>query len=481
MKPILRLSSASVLALAAAACSTPTPMGIKTADVPKAFTAPIPQNVQVWPAVDWWQNFTSPELIGLETTAQTDNLDLAVAEAEVLQAQAQTGISAAALFPDIGLDASATRSGSSKSAGIVGPGIKTTGNDFGASVQASYQLDIWGEARDNLHAAQATLRSSQYAQETVALTVEADVANTYLDVLALRQRITLTKQNIDAAKRILTITQAKVTNGVSSNLDLAQQEATLAQQEAVLPGLEEQEREARYALAILLGRAPEGFDVTAQNLDAITPPLVAPGLPSELLERRPDVAGAEADLESAHASVDAARAAFFPQIGLTGSAGFESTALSSLFNPSAFAWSVGASLLQTIFNGGLHAAQSDLAKAKETQLVATYRKTVLTAFSNTETALGQVSSIADQQARLEEEVKAGAEAFRISELQYREGIVELLTVLQAQQTLFTAEDALVQAKLARLQAVVSLYQALGGGWTVASTQQLPDANPLRPF
>lgn len=481
MKAFLRMSACTV-ALLAGACSTPTPVALKSEDIPKAYTAPIPANAQVWPTPDWWKTFSSQEMAGLEQTARENNLDLAAAEARVLQAQAQTGITGSALFPDIGGSLTAKRSGGPK---LPSPpcvaNCSNTGNTFGASIQASYQVDLWGQARANLRAAEHSLRSSQYAQQTVALTVASDVANTYLDVLALRERIAITKANIAAANRILTITIAKVTNGVSSNLDLAQQKAQLAGQEARLPALEEQEREARYALAVLEGRVPEGFDVTAQELKGITPPLVAPGLPSELLARRPDIATAEANLAAAHASVDAARAAFFPQIGLTGSAGFASTALSHIFNPSSFVWDIGASLLETIFNGGLHAAQSDLAKAREKELIATYRSTVLNAFSDTESALGQVSSLADQQRLTEEQVSAAAEAFRISELQYREGVTDLLSVLQTQQTLFTAQDTLVQIKLARLQAVVSLYQALGGGWTVAATPQLPNANPLRPF
>ncbi len=482
MKSVVRLTSVSLLALAAAACSTPTPVGLKPTDVPQAFTAPIPKDVQIWPTSGWWNSFTSPELAGLEADAQENNLDLAVAAAQVLQAQAQTGIVAGPLFPDISVSASATRNGAARGIGV-GPGgaVKTAGNTFSFGGSASYVLDLWGEARDNLHAAQYTMRASQFAQETVALTIQTSVADTYLNVLGLRQRIAIIQQNIEAAKRILTITQAKVTNGVSSNLDLAQQQAQLAAQEAQLPGLEEQEREQLYALAILLARVPEGFNIKGQSLDGITPPLVAPGLPSQLLERRPDVAGAEADLASAHASVDAARAAFFPQIGLSASGGYSSSALSTLTNPSSLVWSIGASLLQTIFNGGVHAAESDLAKAREMQLIASYRKTVLTAFSDTESSLGQVASLADQQRLLEEEVRAAAEAFRISELQYREGVTDLLSVLQSQQTLFTAEDQLVQTKQARLEAVVGLYQSLGGGWTVASTPELPDANPLRPF
>ena len=187
----------------------------------------------------------------------------------------------------------------------------------------------------------------------VGLTVESSVAQQYFTVLATRERIAIARQNIDAAKRILTVVQAKVTNGVSSNLDLAQQQSVVASQEARLPGLIEQEREARYALAILLGRAPEGFDVKAQNLDGIASPVVQPGLPSEVLLRRPDVAEAEANLFAAHANVDAARAAFFPAIGLTGSRQLcAQPPIGSLINPGNFAWSIGASLLQTIFDGG---------------------------------------------------------------------------------------------------------------------------------
>jgi multidrug efflux system outer membrane protein len=474
MKPILRTTTC-VLALAVGACSTPTPVGIKPGDVPKAFTAPIPTNASVWPQVGWWKTFASSELAGLEDSAQTDNLDLAVAEANVLQAQAQTGVVQSTLFPDIGVTGTGHRGGGPKSTGT------PTTNSFSAAATASYIVDLWGEERDNLRAAEESLRSSQYQQETVALTIASSVASTYFQVLALRDEISITKQNIDAAQRILKITQAKVTNGVSSNLDLAQQEAQLAQQEAILPSLEEQEREARYALALLEAKPPEGFDVSAQTLEGIDPPLVAPGLPSQLLDRRPDVAAAEANLASAHASVDAARAAFFPQIGLTGSAGYASSQLKYLFNPSSFVWDMGASVMETIFNGGLHAAQSDLAKAQEQGLISTYRKSVLTAFSDTETSLGQVSADADQEKITEDEVKAAAEAFRISELQYREGVTDLLSVLQAQQTLFTSKTSLVQVKLARLQAIVGLYQALGGGWQASTMPEMPNANPFRLF
>jgi NodT family efflux transporter outer membrane factor (OMF) lipoprotein len=452
-----------------AGCSTLVPQALRPNDVPKSFTGPVTAGADVWPKPDWWQGFNSTEMSGLIVSAQKDNLDLAVAVANVLQAQAQSNVVRSALFPGVTASGNATRSysggGSFEFAGKPVVGSPSTTNSFSATANANYALDIWGLAQDNLQAADEALKSSRFAQENVALTVTASVANAYLDVLALRQEIALTEKNVDDAKRILAITQAKVTNGVSSNLDLAQQQAVVAGQEALIPPLREQEREARFALAILLGQVPEGFDVNAQNLDGIALPTVAPGIPSALMARRPDVAEAEANLASAHANVDAARAAFFPAISLTGSGGSTAFQVSKLFQGPTMSWSVGADMLQTIFDGGKLVGESDVAKAQQLGLVSTYRKTVLTAFSNVETSLGQVSNDGLQEEALDREVKASAEAFRLSELQYREGIIELLNLLQAQQTLFTAENQLIQAKLSRLQADVNLYLALGGGWS----------------
>lgn len=463
MKRLLRSTSGIALTLAAAGCTTPPPDALKPGDVPPAFTAPAAKDAAVWPASDWWNGLNAPELPPLETTAKEQNLDLIAAAARVLQAQAQTGIAGSALFPSVNATGNAQRKGSDAK-GVPGG---NTQNTFGVSAQASYEVDLWGLNRDQFRAAEQSELAARYAQQTVALTISAGVANTYLDILALRQRVTIAKQNIEAARRILTITEAKVTNGVTSNLELAQQRAQVAAEEAAIPPLEEQEREARYALAILLGRAPEGFDVTATKLDGIAAPTVQPGIPSALLERRPDIAQAEAQLLAQHANVDAARAAFLPQINLSGSVG-------ALFNPSSMVWSIGASLLQAVFDAGKLSAESDLEKARQTELLADYRKAVFSAFSDVESALGQVSSLAEQERLVNEQETNAAEAYRIAELQYREGVTDLLNVLQTQQTLFSAQDQLVQIRLARLQAGVGLYRALGGGWTVATD---PNAAP----
>jgi multidrug efflux system outer membrane protein len=468
--------TASALALATAGCiSTPPPAGLKPSDVPAQFEMKAPADSRVWPSVDWWQGFRSAELTQMEQTAQTENLDIVQAAARVLQAQAQSGIASSALFPDVSGSLSARRSGTP----VGGKTIAV--NTFNLGVDASYQLDLFGRIRADVRAANEGLRASRYAQQTVALTTMSSVANAYLTVLALRERLDITRRNVDAAERILAITQAKVTNGVSSNLDLAQQRAQLEGQQAQIPVIEQLEREARYSLAVLLGRVPEGFTVTAQNLNGIAPPVVAPGLPSELLRRRPDVAAVEAQLYAAHANVDAARAAFFPSIGLTGSAGTASNTIGRLLGSGNFAWSIGLSLLQTIFDGGRLSSESDLAKAQQTELVAAYRQTALNAFGDVESSLGRTSSLAEQERLKIAQVADAQEAFRIAELQYREGVADLLLVLQTQQTLFSAQDQLVQIRLARLQAVVGLYQSLGGGWveTADGTARTQPIGPIQ--
>jgi NodT family efflux transporter outer membrane factor (OMF) lipoprotein len=456
---------ASALAVSVAGCQTAVPTALdRPGDVPVGFTAPIAKGGPVWPETRWWDNFKAAELAPLEETAERENLDLAQAAARVLQAEASDTVAFSGLLPSADLSGAFSRNGGNSA-------IPRAKSSFSAGLGASYQQNFFGQEFDQLQAARENLRAARYAQAVVGISVAAEVADQYFIVLSLRERIAIDRANIDAAKRILTITQAKVSSGVSSNLDLAEQQAVVAQQESRLPGLIEAEREARYALALLLGRAPEGFDVKAQNLDGIVSPSVQPGLPSEVLLRRPDVAEAEAALYAAHANVDAARAAFFPSLSLTGSAGYGSAAIGNLINPGNFVWNIGASVAETIFDGGRIKAESDLARAQETEMLANYRKTVFSAFSDVETALGTVQAVGDQLALLDEQVKADAEAFRISELQYREGTIDILSLLTAQQNLFNAQDAFVQTKLARLEANINLYQQLGGGWSQKTDDQ----------
>jgi len=233
---------------------------------------------------------------------------------------------------------------------------------------------------------------------------------------------------------------------------------------ALLPGLETEERQALFTLALLLGQPPEGFDISARSLDGLRTPEVAAGLPSDLLLRRPDVAQAEANLAGAHANVDAARAAFLPQISLTTSGGFVASAIGALMQRSNFGYSSGASLLQTIFDGGRLKGQRRLAEGVQQEYIASYQNAVLHAFADVEIALVQVANTRRAEDHLGREEEAAREAFGISQLQYRQGTADLLAVLQAQQTLYLAQDQRAQTALDNARAIVHLYEALGGGW-----------------
>jgi NodT family efflux transporter outer membrane factor (OMF) lipoprotein len=350
-----------------------------------------------------------------------------------------------------------------ESGDIHGPGLKT--RSLGANINASYELDFWGRNLADAHAADASLRASRYDQETVALTTVSSVATSYFQLLALRDRLAYAKKNVENADRLLSLTELQMNAGLISPLQMAQQQNIVASQRAQLPAIAQQERQATASLALLLGRASQGFQVNAQSLAGIAAPTVAPGLPSELLARRPDVAKAEADLASADANVGAARAAFFPTISLTGTAGVASTALTGLLSGSNAAYTIGAALFQTIFDAGALAAREDFAMARREELLTSYRRAAITAFSDVDVALSAVSNLEEQERQQTKAATAASESFRIAELQYRAGLVDYLNVLNAQQSLFQAQDQLAQVKGARLQAIVGLYRVLGGGWS----------------
>lgn len=458
-------------------CATHVPQVLGPQIVPESFVGQDAGRDHVWPQPDWWQQFDSPELSDFILKAQADNRDLAVAAARVLEAQAQTGIQRSALFPQLNLQAQGQRAGPAGAQSINNSPI---GSSFGLTLGASYEIDVWGLARSNLRAATETLKSTRFAQQAVALTVTADVANTYFSVLALRRRIDIANEDILAIRGILTTIELRVATGKSSHLDLAQERAQVESVEAELPQLEEQELEARVALAVLLGQTPETLEITTPSLEDIRPPLVNPGLGSDLLLRRPDVAQAEAALASVHANLDAARAALLPQFALTGSDGFASAAIGTLLHGPNVAWDYAGSVLQTVFDGGKLTGQKKLAAATQQELIASYERAVLNSYADVETALGQVKNNNQAEEHLGREVDAAREAFQISQLQYRQGTTDLLTVLQSQQTLFSAEDQLAQITLARMQSVVHLYEALGGGWIEQPGERTQFTSALAP-
>ena len=283
-------------------------------------------------------------------------------------------------------------------------------------------------------------------------------------MLASQDRLRVAQRNIASATRILDAIKQRLSAGTGTDLDVAQQETVVANQRALVPPLRQTLDQNINALATLVSRPPESLRVTGGSLNAIGIPRVTPGLPSEILTQRPDIRRQEAQLASATANVGNARAQFFPSIQLTGQGGYQSSSLVSLFNPHAAFFSMVGSLTQPIFDGGRILGNFELTQARQEELLQTYRKTVVQSFADVDNALTSIRETTNR-LRLQRDVVASSRrAFQLAGEQLRAGTADIVTVLNVQLTLFQAEDALVQAQLARLLAIISLYQALGGGW-----------------
>ena len=416
-----------------------------------------------WPSADWWKGFSSPQLDVLIGEAQHTNDDIAAAVARVREADAQATIAGAPLLPAISGTANATRE---REINLGIPGT-TTADVFSPLLNATYELDFWGKNRAALDAARLTAAASRYDRVTVELTVMSSVASTFFQAVEAQDRLNVARDNLASAQTILKGLRLELKVGTITALDVAQQETTVAVLNASIPPLQQQLLQSIDALAILVGKPPEDVDIKTGTLDALAEPQVIPGLPSELLTRRPDVAEAEAQLMSANASIAVARANFFPSIELTASGGYASTALASLFNPASRVFTLSAGLTQPIFQGGALTGQYAYSKARYAELLADYHKTVISAFSNVEDALVTLQQTAFQHERQADAVAKARRAFEITQRQFHIGTINILTVLNTENALFTAEDTLVQVKYAHLAALISLFNALGGGWQKA--------------
>jgi multidrug efflux system outer membrane protein len=421
------------------------------------------------PKLDWWSGFHSRELVGLIEDAQAHNFDIAVAVAQIEQADAQVRIANAPLFPAINLNgnASVAKASSQTGSGGGGGGGGGVSRLFATSLSASYVLDFWGRNQSLLVAVEENAVASRYNREVVTLTTISTVATTYFQILAAQERLRILRQNVKDATNILDLIMQQFNAGTVSQINVAQQQSLVATLQASIPPIEETLQQNLAALAVLVGRAPERFSARGGNMMDVTVPRVTPGLPSELLNQRPDLRQAEALLAAANYNVHAARAAFFPSIQLTAQSGFQSAALKTLFGPGAWFYTAAASLTQPVFDGFLLEGQLELQLGLRQQALQTYRKSVLSAFSDVEKALIALQQTTLQEKYQREVVLASQMAFYLSEQQLREGTVNQVTLLQVEQTLFQAEDALVLVQLSRLLAGVSLFQALGGGWSPA--------------
>jgi NodT family efflux transporter outer membrane factor (OMF) lipoprotein len=445
------------------------------------------------PPLNWWRLFRSSELTDLMEQAQTANLDIAAAIARIVQADGLARQAGAALLPDITATTTDTRSRASANAGTNAISV-TDRTLYSTSFNASYVLDFWGRNRALLRAAENAATASRFDREVVALTTLVSVADTYFLVLDAQDRIRIANDNLKAADRILKIFEQRrdqgggcppnsppSVTGCGTDLDVAQQASLVAIQRASIPPLVQQAEQNRAALALLVGRAPEHIRIRGGSMYHLAIPRVTPGLPSQVLTQRPDVREAETKLAQADASVEAARAAFFPTIQLTDTAGLSSALLRNLLKPGSVFYSasisVGSSVAagagQMIFDGGMLQGQLDQQKGLREEMLAAYRKAVISAFTDVEKALVGVQQLTMQEQLQRQAVAEARRAFDISEQRLRDGVIDLATLTQVQQTLFTQTDVLAQVRFARLQAIVTLYQALGGGWLSPKGEAAP--------
>lgn len=409
----------------------------------------------------WWKNLGSDELNRLVGQAATGSFDVAAAAARVAQARAQSRIAGAALLPAVTGFADADRQ-----SGLLVSNADSNDTGFDLGIAASYELDFWGRNRSLRDASVARLNASVFDRDTVALTVMSDVASMWLQTVALRERGSVARRTLATAQRILAAIDSQRRAGAATALELAQQRGLVAARKRTAAALEQQANDAEASLALLLGETPSRFHVATTSLDDLRVPLIDAGVPSSLITRRPDLASAEAQLRAAHADITVARAAMLPSVTLSGSVGLGSERLRSLFdNP---VYSVAAGLTAPIFNAGSLAAGRDLAVARQEELLAVYRKAIVAAFGDVELSLNAAAGVDAQRIAQNEELAQARRALVLAESRYRAGAETLLVVLDAQQTLYAAEDEAMQLRLARLQASVALFRALGGGWSEAT-------------
>jgi multidrug efflux system outer membrane protein len=448
-------------------------------DTPGKYLAPHGPSDAAVPKLDWWRGFHSRELVSLIEDAQAHNFDIAIAVAQIQQADAQVLIDGAPLFPTIDFNASGTVSKSSSLAGSSGKGGSGGGTShlYSSSLSASYVLDFWGKNQSILAADEESATASRYNREVITLTTISTVATTYFNILGSQDRLRILHKDVDDSSRILDLIMQQFSAGTVSQVNVAQQQALVATLRAQIPPVEQTLQQNLSALSVLVGRTPERFRASGGSMMQVTVPRVTPGLPSELLNQRPDLRQAEALLAAGNYNVHAARAAFFPSIQLTAETGFQSAALKTLFGPGAWFYTAAASLTQPLFDGFLLEGQLLKQLSLREQSLQTYRRDVLSAFSDVERALVALEQTSLEEKYLREAVLASQMAFYLSEQQLREGTVNLVTLLQTEQTLFQNEDSLVQVQLARLLAGVALFQALGGGWSPA--EKVASATPAK--
>ena len=451
----------------------------------------------------WWEIFGDPQLNALEARVGISNQNLAVAEAQYRNARALVREARAAYFPTVTLGVGFTRSRQSSTFGVGSSGGSSTGtstsgtsssvgssssravSDFQMGLDFSWELDVWGRIRRTVESNQASAQASAGDLEAARLSFQAELAQDYFQLRTVDAQKQLLDETVSAFEKFLRLTQDRFASGVASQADVVQAETQLktTQAQAIDVGVERAQLE--HAIAILMGQAPSSFALLPTPLTA-TPPAIPVGVPSELLERRPDIAAAERRVAAANAQIGVAVASFYPAITLNASSGFESSSLAKWFTAASHFWSVGPGISQTVFDGGLRRAQTDAARAAYDATVATYRQTVLAAFQGVEDNLAALRILEAENAVQDQAVKAARKSVDLTTNQYKAGTVSYLNVITVQTIALTDEITAIQIAGRRMAAAVLLVQALGGGWTAADLPSPADvtkrqvADPMAP-
>ncbi|WP_236196470.1 efflux transporter outer membrane subunit [Pseudomonas glycinae] len=461
MKPRLSLLTVCLLL---SACGSPVQRPDSGLQPPATWQSPHDTSVARTDP-QWWKQFGSPELDRLIEQARLGSFDLAAAVARVRQAQAGTVIAGGSQLPEVKAGANANRQKLLRGNGysqLDADSSNKAVDYFDANLSASYEIDFWGGKRASRDSAQLALQASEFDRATVELTLLSGVANTYAQALSLREQSRIAELNLANAQNVLKLVQTRYDSGSATALELAQQKSLVAAQQRQLPLVQQQARDALISLAALLGRPVQELQTGVEPFDQLHWPTIDAGVPSDLLSRRPDIARAEAQLAAAEADVKVARAAMLPTVTLTAKLGSGANQFDDIIR-SPF-YNLTAGLVAPIFNNGRLSAERDKAKARQEELLETYRGAIINGFADVEKALNGIRGLDEQRQWQSEELNQAQTAFDIAQRRYQAGAENLLTVLETQRTLYAAQDLNVQLRLSRLQASIGLYKALGGGW-----------------
>jgi outer membrane protein, multidrug efflux system len=408
----------------------------------------------------WWEVFQDPQLQSLIRTALKNNYDVRIAASRVLQAQAQLGITRADQLPSLGVGGNIVSQQSPQIGPI--PAYEVTQGQLTAT--AAYNFDFWGKYRRATEAARANLLANEWAQKEVTASLVANLATAYFQLREMDLELEISKRTFNSRNDSLQLTQTLEQHGINSLLDVRQSEQLVYTAATEIPDFERQIAQQENAISILLGNNPGDVPRGLKLTEEPHAPEVPAGIPSALLERRPDVREAEQNLVAANAQIGVARAAYFPQISLTGSAGYESPALSNLFTGPAGIWNLAASVTQPIFEGGRLKSNVRLAEAQHEQILLTYQQTIQGAFRDVSNGLVAYRKYREFRIQQEHLLASAQDASRLSEVRFKAGTTDYLEVLTNETNSFSAELGLAQAQANELVALVQLYQALGGGW-----------------